>query len=485
MRNKDLLTQRKTEIISQMNQAIANDDEKAFGEAFEKLCNTIQDNVLEEARELIGQQDTTVLAQRGVRQLTSKEKQFYEKVIDAMKSTNPKQALNDVDVVMPETIINSVFEDLKTNHPLLGAVDAQNVNGLVRMLLNTNTEQQAIWGKLCSAIVEEISSGFKEVNMAQNKLSAFIPVCKDMLDLGPAWLDRYVREILTEAYANGLEYGIVLGTGKNEPIGMMRQVGEGVTVTDGVYPLKESIKITAMDMEQMGNVTAIMARNANGAARTVKGLIMVVNPVDYWKKFRPATMMLTPNGVYTSILPVPAEIYQSAAVPEGKLVYGMGKRYFMGFGTAKNGKIEYSDEYRFLEDDRVYIIKGHANGFAKDNNSFVVLDIDALQPVRYKVVQIDENHTENANLVSLVVGTSVLTPPFAQETTVYTATTENATDAVTGIPASASAEVKLAVNGVTVANGSAVKWNDGQNAVSITVTDGATTKAYTVTVTKE
>ena len=30
---------------------------------------------------------------------------------------------------------------------------------------------------------------------------------------------------------------------KDEPIGMMRQVGDGVVVTGGEYPMKESIKM--------------------------------------------------------------------------------------------------------------------------------------------------------------------------------------------------------------------------------------------------
>lgn len=62
-------------------------------------------------KEMLVEQDATILAQRGVRQLTSKEKQYYEKIIEAMRSTDPKQALNDVEVVMPETIIDSVFDD--------------------------------------------------------------------------------------------------------------------------------------------------------------------------------------------------------------------------------------------------------------------------------------------------------------------------------------------------------------------------------------
>lgn len=485
MKNKDILAMEKAKIVEKMNQAIKDDDAKAFSEAFTELCQKIEENVLEQARELLQEQDVTVLAQRGVRQLTSKETEYYEKVIEAMKSPNPKQALNDVDVVMPETIINSVFDELQTNHPLLSKLSATTVTGLTRMMMNTNGEQRATWGKLTAKIIEELTSGFKEVDVTQDKLSAFLPVSKAMLDLGPAWLDNYVRQVLYEALANGLEYGIVCGTGKDEPIGMMRQVGDGVVVTGGEYPMKESIKMTALDIEQMGNVTAIMARNDKGQARTVTGLIMLVNPVDYFRRILPATRMLTPDGNYASVLPVDAEIIQSAAVPEGKAVYGMAPKYFLGVGMARNGRIEYSDEYRFLEDERVYLIKLYAHGFAKDNNAFMVLDITELQPVRFKVISTTEEKSYNAALSDLRIGSLELSPKFAADTTAYTATTSNATNTITAVPASGSAEVEITVGGKEVTNGAAATWVEGANTVTIKVTDGDQEKTYTVTVTKE
>ena len=486
MKNKDILAMEKAKIVEKMNQAIKDDDAKMFSEAFTELCQKIEENVLEQAREMMNEQDVTILAQRGVRQLTSKEREYYEKVIEAMKSSNQKQALNDVEVVMPETIINSVFDELSTGHPLLSRLSATTVSGLTRMMMNTNGEQKAAWGKLTAKIIEELTSGFKEVDVTQDKLSAFLPVSKAMLDLGPAWLDNYVRQVLYEALANGLEYGIVNGTGKDEPIGMMRQVGEGVSVTGGEYPAKSPIKMTALDMEQMGNVTAIMAKNDKGQARAVTGLIMLVNPVDYFRRVLPATRMLTPDGVYASVLPVDADIIQSAAVPEGKAVYGMAPKYFLGVGMARNGRIEYSDEYRFLEDERVYLIKLYANGFAMDNNAFMVLDITELQPVRFKVISAsEEEKTENADLADLKIGSLELSPKFAAGTTTYTATTSNATNVITAVPASGSAEIEITVGDKPVTNGTAATWTEGSNTVKVKVTDGETTKTYTVTVTKE
>ena len=485
MKNKDILAMEKAKIVEKMNQAIKDDDAKMFSEAFTELCQKIEENVLEQAREMMNEQDVTILAQRGVRQLTSKEREYYEKVIEAMKSPNPKQALNDVEVVMPETIINSVFDELSTNHPLLSRLSATTVTGLTRMMMNTNGEQRAAWGKLTAKIIEELTSGFKEVDVTQDKLSAFLPVSKAMLDLGPAWLDNYVRQVLYEALANGLEYGIVNGTGKDEPIGMVRQVGDGVSVKDGVYPEKSPIKMTALDMEQLGNVTAIMAKNDKGQARTVTGLILLVNPVDYFRRVLPATRMLTPDGVYASVLPVDAEIIQSAAVKEGKAVYGMAPKYFLGVGMARNGRIEYSDEYRFLEDERVYLIKLYANGFAMDNNAFQVLDITELQPVRFKVISETDEKTYSADLADLKIGSLTLSPEFAAATTTYTATTSNATNVITAVPASGSAEIEITVGDKAVTNGTAATWASGTNTVKVKVTDGELTKTYTITVTKE
>ena len=57
----------------------------------------------------------------------------------------------------------------------------------------------------------------------------------------------------------------------------------------------------------------------------------------------------------------------------------------MGIGTAKSGKIEYSDQYHFLEDERVYLTKLYGHGEPLDNNAFLVLDITNLKPAILKV----------------------------------------------------------------------------------------------------
>lgn len=394
MNNPDLVKQKQQEAMVQLNQALQSGNEDEFAKAFTDFANNLQQSIIDEARGVVANVDTTVLASRGVRQLTSKENEFYQKTIDAMQSGNPKQALTDLNVVMPETIIDAVFADLKEKHELLSVVNFQNTSAITKMLLNTHGNQLATWDKLCTAIVTELTSGFKMVDMTLNKLSAFIPVCKDMLDLGPTWLDRYVRTILSEAIAFGLEEAIINGTGKDQPIGMNRQVGDDVTVTGGVYPLKETKPVTALDPVTYGELLADMTKVPKGdekfISRVVSNVIMIVNPTDYLKKIMPATTIRGTDGLYrNNVLPFPTRIIQSVQMPEGRAIIGLADRYFMGVGTAKSGKIEYSDDYRFLEDERVYLTKLYGHGQALDDNAFVYADISELEPanVKVKVVQ--------------------------------------------------------------------------------------------------
>lgn len=496
MKTCDTMT--REEIRAQMQQAIKDGDNDAFYQAFDLMLQDIRNDVQQRAAEQIQQArqegDTQILAARGVRQLTSVERDYYQKLSEAMRSKDPRQAVTNLDIVMPETVVDAVFDELQTSHPLLSRIQFMNTRGAIRMMMNSNGYQRAAWGQLCAEIVQELTSGFKEVDTSLLKLSAFIPVCKAMLELGPEWLDDFVRQVLYEAFANGLEYGIVAGTGNNEPIGMIRQVGDNVTVTGGNYPAKSPITVSDLSPTTVGNLLALLAVDPNGKARVLRDVILIVNPVDYFQRIMPATTVMTPNGTYANdVMPYPMSIIQSPAVEQGQAVIGIGYKYFSALGTAREGRIEYSDEYHFLEDERVYLIKGYANGFPMDNNAFFVLDITGIRPAVWKVEQVTApTASANAALADLRIGGLTLSPAFAADTlTGYTASTTNATNTVTAIPADANATIEITNEGtsaeeVSVVNGRAVTWETGANTLTVKVTaeNGTTTQSYVVTVTK-
>lgn len=394
MRSNDLLTQRE-EIRVQMQQALRDGNAEGFSQAFEQMMDCVQNAIRDEYEQRIDslqqEMDARALTARGVRQLTSEERTYYQHLADAMRSQNPKQAVEGLKDILPKTVVDSVFEDLRTNHPLLSRINFVPTAGAIEMIMNENGYQEAAWGQLCDDVVKELTSGFKVVNTNLLKLSAFLPVCKAMLDLGPEWLDRYIREVLYEALANGMEAGIVTGDGKDKPIGMNRQVGEGVSVTGGVYPEKEAVAITDLSAVTVGGLLATIAVKPNGQQRKINNdVIFLVSSVDYYGKVMPATTIQAPDGTYRNdVMPFPMTIIPIPALATGEALIGTASGYFAAIGTAKEGRIEYSDHYHFLEDERVYLIKAYGNGMPKDNNAFQLLDISGLKPAVYKVELVD------------------------------------------------------------------------------------------------
>ncbi len=385
----DVINKNKSTFTQMMIDAMHEKDEKKYMEALEGLCGVIENEVLEKAREMADVNDQQVLASRGVRQLTNAEKKYYEKLIDAFKSENPKQALTNPEIVMPETVLDAVFDDLQTQHPLLEHLSFTNTKGAIKFLFSTNDFQKAVWGKLCAEITEEIEASFTEIDMTLMKLSAFIPVCEAMLDLGPVWLDSYVRQILYEALANGLEDGVINNLNSTTgPVGMIADLDTGSGgVGKATYTAKSTTAITDLQPATLGAQLAKLAVDAAGKPRAIRDVILIVNPSDYFTKVFPATTVMNGSGAYVNnVLPYPMTIIQSAAVASGKAILGLGYKYFMGIGMdARAGRIEFSDEFKWLDDERVYKIKLYANGMPMDNNAFQYLDISGLKPAAVRV----------------------------------------------------------------------------------------------------
>lgn len=503
MTNLDNLKQQKAQIFNNMNTAIKNGDEEGFAKAFTEFADTIQQAVMAEANGLVQSVDNTVLAGRGARILTSEENKYYQAIIDAMKSNNPKQALNDLTVVMPKTTIDLVFEDLTEAHPILNVINFQNTGALTEFIVNNGYAPSAVWGELTGEIVTEITSSFSKIELSQNKLSAFLPIAKPLLDLGPVWLDRYIRAILGDALASGLETGIVDGDGKSKPIGMTRALTGAV---DGVYPRKEAVPISSLDpdaysgiLERLSTVTkTLVVGNETRTIvkhRPVSKVILVVNPTDYFTKIMPATTIRNSDGGYNNnVFPFPTTVIQSTAVPTGKAIFGIAEKYFFGLGMAKEGKIEYSDEYKFLEDQRVYRIKMYGAGKPLDENAFVYADISGVRPV-YPIVRVSDYVDARVSGITLTdektktvnIGTVSENIHYysGSVTDVETAGDNNAAVLdVTPNDSTATVTVKLNGTGVTAEADGTFKLTltAGQNVVVITVAIDGVSEAYVVVI---
>lgn len=379
MINLDTLKEQKEDILASLSVAIKNGDDKAMENALDKYGNLISDTIMNEVKSTTESVDSQILSTRGVRMLTSDEKEYYDSVIAAGKSSDPKMALTNADKTMPITIIESVLGEIPQQHPLLNFISFQDTTGITRMLVNEQGEQTAKWGDLNTAIDKELQGAFKLFDVSLKKLTAWIPVSNDMLDLGATWLDRYVREILAEALWVGMETGIVTGDGLNCPIGMCKDVSDKASVVGGKYPDQSTIALKEMSPEAIGTIAAQLTKTEAGNNRPLDNLIFVVNPKTYLTKVMPATTNFVQGKWVNDVMPIPCTIIQSCAVPDDRAIFGLGKRYFMDLGMAKGGKLEFDDSFKFLDDARTYKIKTYGNGKPLDSNAFRYLDISKLK----------------------------------------------------------------------------------------------------------
>lgn len=369
-------------------EAMKSGDEAKVQEAFANFYNSVAEQIMADVEDVKASNDSAILAQRGYRQLTSKETKWYQKVITALKSDDPKQAFTTIlgtdveDELMPSTIIEDVYKGLQEDHPLLAAINFQSVGYLTKWVLNDHAKQTAVWGTITAEIAKEITSAFKTMNITQSKLSAYAVIEKGMLDLGPTFLDGYIRTCLAEALACGLESAIVTGNGIDKPIGLIKDISKGVSYsTETGYPDKAKDTVTTFTPAEYGKLVAKLAKTEDGKARKFGKVWMLVNQNDYLTKIMPATTVLNSAGAYVNnLFPFPTEVIISNEVATGDAVLCLLDEYFLGVGGSKQGVIEYSDEYKFIEDQRAFKIKQYAAGRAFDNTSALYLDISGVEP---------------------------------------------------------------------------------------------------------
>ena len=372
-----------------LQKALTNGTEEEQQQAWNDFSNAIVEEIKADAELYAQSNDKNILAERGYRVLTSAEEKFYNKLIEASKMRNVQQAVTTLadlttNELMPETVIEDVYRDLVEEHPLLSKVNFQSVRYATKCIFNDHTKQAAVWGEIDAAITKEITSAFKIMEITQNKLSAFAVIPFGILDLGPTFLDGYIRAILKDAIAVALEEAIVKGDGKGKPVGLMKKLTGAL---DGVHQDKDTVAVTDFGVKSMGGLIAKMAKNEKGQNRPVRGLTLICNANDYYTLVAPAVRVQNMSGAYVDNFAFPMEVVISEAVPTGKAVMAMLDNYWMGVGFAKEGVIEFSDEYKFLEDQRTYKIKTYGVGRAICENDALVLDISGLEEAVLAVKQ--------------------------------------------------------------------------------------------------
>lgn len=486
MTNLDLIKAERSKLVSDVVNAMNNTDNEKFETetkaALEKLADSFYNDAVMAIEEFKATNDKSILAQRGVNALTSEEEKYWNSFILSAKNTKTENTAASLLQALPITFIDRVMEDVREQHELLEVIDFMPTKGSVKIYINAQGAQRATWGALNTAITTEFEASIGSIDIGKHKLSAFIYITEDMLDLGPQWIDAYVRTMLAEAIAYGIEDGVISGNGISCPVGMIRDFTQAKDPSTG-YPKKSAVAINDFGKSTYANLCTTLSKTPTNRSRKVSKVVLIVNPVDYLRRVMVNTQMLTPMGSYVSTFPIPTKVIQSSAVTEGEAVFGLDKAYIFGLAANgnKKGNIESSDEFKFLDDLRTYKVKLYGDGRAKDINCYTRLDITG---VKETLPVIETTDHVNTDLVSLTIGAISLSPTFSRVTTSYTGSTTTASNKITAVAKDGDATITIKNGSTTVNNGANATFTDGANTVTVKVANGGEEKTYTVVITK-
>ncbi|QWU46372.1 phage major capsid protein [Bacillus sp. NP247] len=340
----------------------AEEQSAALNSMIEALATDVRSDILNQVNESMV--DRSIMQSRGANVLTSEEMKFFNAVVEegGFKSTE----------TLPKTTQERIFDDLVQSHPLLGHIGLENL-GAVTEFIYGDPEGAAVWGPLFGDIKGQLNAAFRKESITQLKLTAFIPLANDMLKLGPVWVERYVRTMISEARAVGLERGFVIGTGKEEPIGLLKDPSG--SVVGGVYPDKKTAGTLTFEpgrktINEMKGVVKLLAKklNADGSdadrPKNIAGkVVMVTNPFDTFDIQANATIQ-NAAGVYVTSLPFNPIPSESVFVPQGKVLFFVKGEYIAAMGGTE--PIKKFEETLALEDATLYIAKQYATGKPKD-----------------------------------------------------------------------------------------------------------------------
>ena len=380
--NKDTI---KENFLAKMNseEITAEGQVQAIMELAEEISASANEKLMAEYEELKNVTDNNILASRGIHVLTADETRYYNEVMKTGKIP--------ADELLPETVIERVFEDLQKERPLLKLVNF--IPGVGRQKIITSKRLgKAVWGPLHRDLEGQLDATFDSTETTLKSVTAYFLISNDTLDLGPRWIDRYIRLCLKEAYAESWEEEMVIGDGSLGPIGITKDLSKG-TVSNGLTTYQDKASAGTLTLakdkvvQEINNMMKSLAsyevkyKDATGEEKTqtktrkVLGRVkLIVNPMDLWD-IRTATTVTDVNGNYHYTLPnlTMDDFIESEFVPVGKVIALYDKGYHAQ--ASFTDRIYVYPQTFAMKRATLYAYDSFGDGTPIDNNAAQVYDL--------------------------------------------------------------------------------------------------------------
>lgn len=400
------------------------------------------------------------------------------------------RAISGGELTIPVYFLDLISENMYRYSKLLNRVRIREVGGQARQTI-AGTVPEAVWTEMCAAI-NELTFEFNQVTLDGYKVAGFVPVCNSLLEDNDVNLASWIVEMLSESLGLAMDKAIIYGKGaaNKMPLGIVTRLAQ--TAQPAGYPASapawvdlhtSNIQSIAANLTGAEFWSALTIAAGNTFTKYSRGRQFWAMNSKTYALLKSKVITFTATGDITAnifgMLPIiGGDIDILEFMPDGDIVGGYGDLYLVAERAGMT--IEASREVQFIQDNTVFKAKRRADGEPVIPGAFVAINIKGQSVTTVMTFAADT--ANDANLASLTGLT--LSPSFDAGTVTYTAATTNTSDTVIAIPANDNAKVVMKLGADTVKNGTAIKWAAGENTLTVTVTNGAATKVYTVTVTK-
>lgn len=411
----------------------------------------------------------------------------------AMKGQN--RAITGAELTIPVVFLELISENMFRYSKLLNRVRVRYVNGQARQTI-AGTVPEAVWTEMCGAI-NELNFVFNQVTLDGYKVAGYVPVCNSLLDDNDINLSSWIVEMLSESIGLAMDKAILYGKGaaSKMPLGIVTRLAQTVQPSD--YPANAPawVDLHTTNIQKIGGASVtgaefwaqLMAATGNTYTRYSRGEMFWAMNSKTYATLRSKVITFTATGDIAAnvfgVLPIiTGNVDILEFMPDGDIVGGYGDLYLLAVRSGV--MIESSYEVQFLQDNTVFRAKQRADGQPIIPGAFVAININNTEVTT--AMDFAADAANDAQLLSLAVGSQSLTPVFDGETYSYTLTASAASAKIEATATQGAAQIEINYNGENVRNGGTVTWTaDGAaHPLTVTVRQGNAVRVYTVQVTK-
>lgn len=406
-----------------------------------------------------------------------------------------QRAVSGAELTIPVVFLDLVSENMFRYSKLLNRVRVRNVRGEARQTI-AGTVPEAVWTEMCGAI-NELTFVFNQITLDGYKVAGFVPVCNSILEDNDINLASWIVEMLSESIGLAMDKAILYGKGSASkmPLGIVTRLAQQTQPSD--YPANAPtwVDLHTTNILQIGGegVTGaefwseLMLATGNTFTRYSRGNQFWAMNSKTYATLKSKLITFTATGdivanVFGTLPIVNGDIDILEFIPDGDIIGGYGDLYLLAMRSGMT--IESSREVQFIQDNTVFKGKQRADGQPIIPGAFVAININ--NEAITTTMDFAADTANDAQLLSLSVGSESLSPSFGSTTYAYTVTASGTNARIEATPAQAGAQVAISYNGQNVRNGGTVTWlaDSNPHTLAITVKQGNAVRVYNVAVTK-